>query len=1053
MMQTLAKLLGDAPWHKESFETLMHERLPKLLGERLPLVAYSAEATGEAAYTVHVALAGSSGVVQGKYRDVPGPNAQGVIPIDGTRRVVMPVATDRDLATARIKCVGDQLFDFIAARLGQAPDDLVWDEALLATWFPLNSWVTEFLRSWPYAPPTPPFDEVNWLERWAVLRRLAIPQHEHVFAPGDAGRTCPFMMPEGPNIYRLRTIAKGAAVHDGRLVVVDERPEAGLSTVTALIPFLEHNDPSRLLMGSNMLRQWIPPPDSEPALVQTGNEPVDGEAWLGRNLLTAYVSWGPDTHAYGIALSASAARRLGYPGPVEPGDKLSNRHGTKGVVARILPDADMPHLADGTPVELVYSFLRSHTTLEFGDIREAMLSRVARAAGAPVVVPPYQAPSEQELRDRLAAVGLPPSGMETLTRGKDGPPLARPSTVGWVYWGRLIHLAAGKLAAVADGSEARSSDQPPPTDGELPSRPQRQGEMEYWAYRDAGAFENIAECYNTRSAARDDATSLAARVTAGDVPQSGPPSPLFTQLAQRLSAAGIRVELQAGRLHFAFAQPEGEVLTLAQPLPHPWWPERTLSAVGTRPDRPSYRTLAETNSRVARFVADGVPERLMGRAVAQLAGQVATYFDDLLTNRHLWINGRPLFSGRAVIAPGADLRLDQVGLPAEIAWTLFGPLVTRELGNSGDVHARTARAAEALDALMEQSWVIINRAPTLTPTCLLAFHPVRIPDPVIRLHPLVCPLINADFDGDTASVFLPITTAAQREAGERLSVAAHLARDPAVLESLLPTQAALWGLADLSRSAEGRDEISRLTGADVAAPEGIITREALLATMRTVLEQRGVAQTLDSLERLMQRGFAVAGASGASVNPFIGASIARPPAPTDDASESWDRYAEALQERLAGSCDYEDDHLGPQLLAVKSGTGGGMAQLGRLVGSPGSVTAVSGQATAIRHGLAEGLTPAEGYALAAEQLEGIGRVASSWNWADLYTGSHAHLRETYKDSLGFTVLARAMRATWPGPVFAHAAATEETDPLTDVNSRVFVGLPPGPAPAPFPHES
>ena len=831
---------------------------------------------------------------------------------------------------------------------------------------------------------------------------------------------------------------------------MDERPEAGLSTVTALIPFLEHNDPSRLLMGSNMLRQWIPPPDSEPALVQTGNEPVDGEAWLGRNLLTAYVSWGPDTHAYGIALSESAARRLGYPDPVEPGDKLSNRHGTKGVVARILPDDDMPHLADGTPVELVYSFLRSHTTLEFGDIREAMLSRVARASGAPVIVPPYQAPSEQELRDRLAAVGLPPSGMETLTRGKGGPPLARPSTVGWVYWGRLIHLATGKLAAVADGSESRIGDQPVPPNGDLAPRPQRQGEMEYWAYRDAGAFENIAECYNTRSAARNDAASLAARVTAGDVPQSGPPSPLFTQLARRLSAAGIRVELQAGRLHFTFARPKGDIVALAQPVPHPWWPERTLSEVGTRPDLPSYQALVETNSRVARFVADGVPERLKDRAVTQLAGQVATYFDDLLTNRHLWINGRPLFSGRAVIAPGADLCLDQVGLPAEIAWTLFGPLVARELGNSDDVHARTARAAEALDALMERSWVIINRAPTLTPTCLLAFHPVRLPDPVICLHPLVCPLINADFDGDTASVFLPITTAAQREAGERLSVAAHLARDPAVLESLLPTQAALWGLADLSRSAQGRDEISRLAGADVAAPAGIVTREALLATMQTVLGERGVAQTLDALERLMRRGFVVAAASGASISPFIGAGIARPPIPTDGASESWDRYAEALQERLAGSQDYADDNLGPQLLAVKSGTQGGIAQLGRLVGSPGSVAAVNGQATAIRRGLAEGLTPAEGYALAVEQLEGIGRVASSWSWADLYTGSHAHLRETYKDSPGFTVLARAMRATWPGPIFAHAAATEETDPLTDVNSRVFVGLPPGPNPCPLP---
>ena len=73
MVQTLAKLLRDAPWHKESFEVLMHERLPQLLGERLPLVATALKPPSESAYTVHVALAGSSGVIQGKYRDVPGP--------------------------------------------------------------------------------------------------------------------------------------------------------------------------------------------------------------------------------------------------------------------------------------------------------------------------------------------------------------------------------------------------------------------------------------------------------------------------------------------------------------------------------------------------------------------------------------------------------------------------------------------------------------------------------------------------------------------------------------------------------------------------------------------------------------------------------------------------------------------------------------------------------------------------------------------------------------------------------------------------------------------
>ena len=614
MTQTLAKLLRDAPWHKESFEALMHERLPRLLGERLPLVAYSAEATGEAAYTVHVALAGSSGVVQGKYRDVPGPNAQGVIPIDGTRRVVMPVATDRDLATAQIKCVGDQFFDFIAARLGQAPDDLVWDEALLATWFPLNDWVTEFLsvpgrmrrlrrRSTRGAGLSAGQSCTAWLFRSTSTFLL----------PGDAGRTCPFMMPEGPNIYRLRSIASGAAVRDGRLVVVDERPEAGLSTVTALIPFLEHNDPSRLLMGSNMLRQWIAPPDPEPALVQTGNEPAEREGWLGHNLLTAYVSWGPDTHAYGIALSESAACRLRYPGPMEPGDKLSNRHGTKGVVARILPDDDMPHLADGTPVELVYSFLRSHTTLEFGDIREAMLSRVARAAGAPVVVPPYQAPSEQELRDRLAAAG-PPSLRYGNPDARQGRPTAGSSEHGRLGLLGPAHPPGRRQARRSSGRFGGPEQRSTGTD-QTETYPHGRSGRARWSIGPTAmpALSRTSPSATTRGRLRG--TTLRRWQTASWLEtclSPAHPARCLRSLPGDYLPRASAWKFADSRLRFAYAQPEGEVLALAQPVPHPWWPERALAAVGARPDLPSYRALVETNDRVARFVADGVPEQSQG---------------------------------------------------------------------------------------------------------------------------------------------------------------------------------------------------------------------------------------------------------------------------------------------------------------------------------------------------------------------------------------------------------------------------------------------------------
>ena len=143
---------------------------------------------------------------------------------------------------------------------------------------------------------------------------------------------------------------------------MDESPEATLGLSAVLIPFLEHNDPPRILMGANMMRQWLSPsaPETapvncpkgmsrvaaspEPALVQTGYEPDAPDFWCGRNLLTAFISWGGDTLRSGIVISESCAARLNFPYAVEPGDKISNRHGTKGVISRILPDDEMPIL-------------------------------------------------------------------------------------------------------------------------------------------------------------------------------------------------------------------------------------------------------------------------------------------------------------------------------------------------------------------------------------------------------------------------------------------------------------------------------------------------------------------------------------------------------------------------------------------------------------------------------------------------------------------------------------------------------------------------------------
>lgn len=1036
-----------SPWHKASYEAFLNERLPALLAERLPLIGYAVKATGTYTCRVSVTLAATSSGCSGRSPtvpapavtfDLPQPDDAGRFKIGDTFKVVIPLADRAELDQADIRCVGEQLYDIIAARLGQAPVDLPWDDALARAWLSLDAWAADFLRD-----IAQPLESLNWLAEQTHLRSLLLPEDAPVIVPGQRGRACPFETPEGPNIGRVLRVALGADIRDGKLVVLDERPQVALGLSAAMIPFLEHNDPNRTLMGANMLRQWIPQQTSEPAWVQTGNEPDAARFWNGRNLLTAFASWSAGTFEDGLVVSESCAQRFDTPYPLRIGDKMSNRYGTKGVVGQILPDDAMPHLPDGTPVDIVYNFASIHRRMNFGQIREAVMGRIAQREVSPAIVPPFAAPSADDLRARLAEVGLPDSGMETLSAGKNGPALEQPSTVGYVYWGRLAHLAQDKLLVYTDGPWG-----------------QVQGEMENFMLRDLGAFENVRENLNTRAARRPDSATLAARVAAGPVEQATPPTPLFTDLTHRLRVAGIEAVLEDEKLAFRFAPPADGALKLARPVPHPWLPGRHLTAIGVPgvlgegdddilnllwppggwhplPETPPavYTALVEANDRLARMLEGRAPQKLVESAAAQLESRVQAFFDALLTPVHLRLSERLLFSGRTVLSPDGGLTLDQVGMPDAMAWAYFGPLVTRELGGNAEaVAARAEQAAQTLDVVMARSWVIVNRAPTFTPTALLAFHPVRIPGYALHLHPLLCPWLNADFDGDQAAVLLPVTEAAQREAGEKLSVAGHLARDPGLLDSLLPSLDALWGLARLTLTAEGLVEIAQLVGEPVAVPGGFITRATLAAAMHKVLAREGVQGVLPRLETLVRRGFAVAQASGASLSPFVGASLRKPETPVGVDPDLWQKYISTVTETLASGVDYLESDLGSQRLMVKARDGVGLEQLAWLVGGRGIVTDECGVTSVVRHGYAEGYAAEELFACVSSARRGLAEVTREWERLG------ASFRER-NVSRSFNVLTRALRAKYPGLVFASAAAAEEVDPLADVESRLLVGLP------------
>jgi hypothetical protein len=269
----------------------------------------------------------------------------------------------------------------------------------------------------------------------------------------------------------------------------------------------------------------------------------------------------------------------------------------------------------------------------------------------------------------------------------------------------------------------------------------------------------------------------------------------------------------------------------------------------------------------------------------------------------------------------------------------------------------------------------------------------------------------------------------------------------------------VWGLASLSRTSAGRKEIADIIGMEAVAPDGYVTRDTLGDALEAVLKRDGAETAMDVAQRLMRRGFQEAIQSGASMSPFVGTVLNRPTPPANDDPAQWNRYSRELAERIFAQCDFDNADMGPQLLALRSRARGATKALLNLLGSRGAAsvfgelekverTPVSDptarenrsesqffqSAVPIKRGWAQGLTPPEMLACVVPARRGLGRMTEECILAGYAVRESGQTR-------GFNVLARAMRSPQPGFVFAQAAATSEIDPLTDLDSRLFVGLP------------
>jgi len=182
---------------------------------------------------------------------------------------------------------------------------------------------------------------------------------------------------------------------------------------------------------------------------------------------------------------------------ISEGDKISGRHGNKGVVAKILPEADMPFMLDGTPIEIVLNPLGVPSRMNVGQVLEVHLGWVAKTLDLRVITPIFNGAKEEEIEEALIEAGLPKDGKTTLFDGRTGRPFDQKVTVGYSYILKLAHLVDDKIHARSTGPYSLVTQQP--LGGKAQFGGQRFGEMEVWALEGYGAAYNLQELLTIKS--------------------------------------------------------------------------------------------------------------------------------------------------------------------------------------------------------------------------------------------------------------------------------------------------------------------------------------------------------------------------------------------------------------------------------------------------------------------------------------------------------------------------------------------------------------------------
>lgn len=229
---------------------------------------------------------------------------------------------------------------------------------------------------------------------------------------------------------------------------------------------------------------------------------------------------------------------------IQVGDKMSGRHGNKGVISKIVPAEDMPYMEDGTPVDIILSPLGIISRMNLGQLLETHLGFAAKRLGYKVATPALNGITEEQIKEELKKAGLPEDGKILLYDGKTGEPYDHKITVGIKYVLKLNHMVEDKIHQRSIGPYSLITQQP--LGGKAQFGGQRFGEMEVWALEGYGASHTLQEMLTIKS---DDVTGRSKayeaiikgeKIQKLNVPES------FNVLVSELKGLGLNVELLGG---------------------------------------------------------------------------------------------------------------------------------------------------------------------------------------------------------------------------------------------------------------------------------------------------------------------------------------------------------------------------------------------------------------------------------------------------------------------------------------------------------------------------